>query len=120
MAKRQCHITEEKQAKGGVDMILADFSMYPLGKGESVSEYVARTLKIIDGSGLPYKLGPMGTTIEGEWDQVMSVITKCYEDLHRDCPRIECTIRIDAREGTGRLEKKIESVQAKVGRKLRT
>ena len=62
----------------------------------------------------------MGTTLEGEWDQVMGVIRKCYEDLRRDCHRIECTIRIDAREGRGRLEKKIESVEAKVGKKLKT
>ena len=101
-------------------MILADFSMYPLGKGESVSDYVARSLKIIDASGLPYKLGPMGTTLEGEWDQVMGVIRQCYDAMHSDCPRIECTIRIDAREGSGRLRKKIESVEKKAGKKLKT
>jgi len=102
-------------------MVLADFSMFPLGRGESVSEYVARSLEIIDESGLPYRLGPMGTTVEGEWDDVMGVIGKCYDAMSADCGRIECVIRIDARRGaSGCIEKKIESVEKKVGRKLRT
>ena len=40
--------------------------MSPLDKGESLSQYVARSLDIIDKSGLPYQLTPMGTIIEGE------------------------------------------------------
>lgn len=100
-------------------MILAEFSMFPLDKGESVSRYVARSLEIIDASGLPYKLGAMGTTIEGEWDEVMGIIKKCYEKMRSDCHRVECSIKIDAREGAcGRITKKIESVEQKVGKKL--
>lgn len=102
-------------------MILADFSMFPLDKGESVSDYVARSLEIIDRSGLPYKLGAMGTTVEGEWHEVMALIGSCYEAMRKDCHRIECAIKIDAREGaSGRLEKKVRTVEEKVGRKLKT
>ena len=102
-------------------MVLAEFSMYPLDKGESLSAYVARSLDIIDKSGLPYKLGPMGTTVEGDWDEVMALIKKCYDRMREDCRRIECGIKIDSREGAeGRLTKKVESVEKKVGRKLKT
>jgi len=49
--------------------------MTPLGKGESVSQYVARVVDVVDKSGLPYVLTPMGTIIEGEsWDEVMDVL----------------------------------------------
>jgi uncharacterized protein YqgV (UPF0045/DUF77 family) len=34
-------------------MVLLEFSMAPAGKGESVSEYVARILDVIDKSGVP-------------------------------------------------------------------
>ena len=51
--------------------VVLEFSMTPLGKGESVSKYVARSLDIIDRSKIPYCLGPMGTCLEGEWDAVM-------------------------------------------------
>ncbi len=102
-------------------MVLLEFSMSPLTKGESVSPYVARSLDIIDRSGLPYQLTPMGTIIEGEWEQVMGVVTACFEAMKADCPRIGTNIKIDYRAGpAGRLTSKVASVQEKVGRKLST
>lgn len=100
---------------------LLEFSMFPIGKGESLSEYVARSLEIIEASGLPYRLNAMGTIIEGEWPEVLAVVQKCADRMAADCDRVACTIKVDWRRGqTGRLDAKIESVQARVGRKLRT
>ena len=100
-------------------MVLLEFSMYPTDKGESVSDYVGRSLEIIDDSGLPYRLGPMGTTLEGEWDQVMGVVTKCYEAMAADCGRIACQIKIDARRAPGgRLQGKVDTLKKKTGRDL--
>jgi len=100
-------------------MVLLEFSMTPLGKGESVGKYVARSLDIIDRSGIDYKLGPMGTVLEGEWEDVIRVVKKCYECMRKDCNRISVTIKIDAREGAkGRLQSKVHSVQKRVGRML--
>ena len=39
-------------------VILLEFSMTPLSKGKSVSKYVARSLDIIDKSGLDYRMNP--------------------------------------------------------------
>ncbi len=47
-------------------MMLLEFSMSPLGKGDSVSEYVARSLEIVEQSGLDYRLHAMGRILEGE------------------------------------------------------
>jgi len=92
-----------------------------MDKGESVGHYVARLLDVIDRSGLPYKLGPLGTCIEGDYDAVMAVIKQCHEALAADCNRIACTIKMDWRKGTqGAMEKKMKSVEQKVGRKLKT
>jgi uncharacterized protein (TIGR00106 family) len=78
-------------------------------------------LDIVDRSGLPYKLGPLGTCIEGEWPEVMAVIQKCYEALAADCNRIACTVKMDYRKGhAGAIDAKVESVEKKLGRKLRT
>lgn len=100
-------------------MVLLEFSMTPLGAGESVSPYVARSLEIIDASGLDYRLHAMGTVIEGEWDEVFAVVTKCYEAMAADCDRVTCSIKIDARKGaSGRLVSKVKSVEQKVGRPL--
>ena len=102
-------------------MVLLEFSMSPMDKGESVSDYVSRSLEIISGSGVEYRLNPMGTVLEGEWEEVMSVVKECYETMRSDCKRITCSVKIDYREGKyGRLESKMASVENKLGKKLKT
>lgn len=102
-------------------MVLLEFSMTPMSQGESVSRYVARSLDIIDKSGLPYQLTPMGTIIEGEWAEVMAVVGACFEAMRADCGRISASIKIDYRAGTAhRMQSKIDAVEARLGRKLST
>jgi len=93
--------------------------MSPLDKGESLSKYVSRSLDIIDKSGLPYRLNPMGTVIEGEWDEVFAVIKECYDRMSEDCGRISVNIKADCRKGAGgRIEGKMKSVERRLGRSL--
>jgi len=102
-------------------MVLLEFSMTPLAKGESVSAYVARSIDIVDRSGLPYQLTPMGTIIEGEWADVMAVVTACFEAMRADCDRVSTQVRIDYRKGpAGRLKAKVASIETRLGRKLST
>ena len=99
--------------------LLVEFSMSPMDKGVSVSNYVAQNLEIVVNSGIPYRLGPMGTCLEGDWDDVMAVIEKCYRTMAEDCERISCSIKIDARAGeTGRLTSKTSKIEEILGRKL--
>jgi uncharacterized protein (TIGR00106 family) len=102
-------------------MVLLEFSMSPLGKGESVGKYVSRSLDIIDKSGVDYRLNPMGTVLEGEWEDVMDVVRQCYERMREDCNRVSCTIKIDYRKDhKGRLAGKTASVEKRLKRKLKT
>jgi uncharacterized protein (TIGR00106 family) len=99
--------------------MLLEFSMTPLGKGESVSKHVARSLDIIDKSGLPYRLHAMGTVLEGDWDECFGVVKKCLDRMSRDCGRVSVAIKIDWRRGAkNRLEGKIASVERRLGRKV--
>ena len=101
-------------------MVLLEFSMSPLGKGESVSKYVSRSLDIVDKSGIPYRLNPMGTVLEGEWDEVFAVVRKCYERMKRDCNRVSCSIKVDYRKGySGRLVSKVTSVEKTLKRAIK-
>lgn len=102
-------------------MVLLEFSMSPLGKGESVGRYVARSLEIVDKSGVDYRLNPMGTVLEGDWDDVFEVVKQCFERMRKDCNRISCSIKVDYRKGAqGRLRAKVASVEKRLGRTLRT
>lgn len=90
---------------------LIDFSIFPVDKGESVSPYVARVVTIIKGSGLQYKIGPMGTAIEGEWEELMAMVTRCLKELKKDCGRIYMSVKVDYREvGSNRIVSKVKSV----------
>jgi uncharacterized protein (TIGR00106 family) len=94
---------------------LIDLAIFPLDKGGSVSLYVSRAVRIIRDSGLSYKLGPMSTSIEGEWDEVMAAVNRCFHELAKDCDRIYLTIKVDYRKGTkGRITGKVKSVEEKL------
>lgn len=95
--------------------VIIDFSIFPMDKGgQSLSSYVARALDIIDKSGLEYRLGPMGTAIEGEWNEVMGVVDACYKALEPESDRIYINIKVDAKKGRTRgLAGKVDSVKEK-------
>lgn len=101
-------------------MVLMEFSLFPLDKGVSLSHYVARSLRIVEQSGLDYRLTAMGTIVEGELPQVLDVMKKCLEAMASDCDRVSCSAKLDYRSGDQRrLEAKVQSVEAKVGHTLR-
>ena len=101
---------------------LVEFSIFPTEKTQSKSEFVARVLNIIDRSGLEYQFTPMGTIIEAQTvEEALAVINDAYVELQKDCGRVYSSIKIDWREGpVGRLNKKVGSVEAKLGRKLKS
>ena len=95
--------------------VIVDLSIFPMDKqGTGLSPYVARVLDVIKESGLPHQLGPMGTAIEGEWEEVMGVVDRCYRALEGDCDRIYLSIKADIRRGrAGGLDAKVASVREK-------
>ena len=102
-------------------MTIAEFSITPIGEGVSVGEYVARSVDIVDRSGLPYRLNPMGTVIEGSLDEVLALIARCHKAVMEDCERVSTIVKIDDRKGASRqLEAKVAGVERRLGRKIRT
>lgn len=102
--------------------MLAEFEIVPIGsKTPSVSRMLASVAKLIDQSGLDYRVGPMGTTVEGEWDRVMQLAKQCHEAMLTEADRVMTTIRIDDRKDAPgpRLSQKVASLEAKVGKPLK-
>src|SRR5690349_15148028 len=98
-------------------MVVLEFSVSPLGAGESVSAEVARCLEIVEQSGLDYQLHAMGTLIEGELVDVLAVLHKCIELVATEHSRVTCTAKFDLRSGhSGRLQSKVASVERQLGR----
>ncbi len=101
-------------------MTLMEFSMIPLDKGPSFSEYVSKVLTIVDESRLDYRLNPMGTVVEGEWDDLLDLLTRCFRTIEKESDRISLQVKFDYRRGvSGALESKIRSVEAKAERSFK-
>jgi len=84
--------------------MVASFSIVPVGVGEELRDHIARILKVIDESGLPYRIGAMQTTVEGNTDEVMALILKCHAIALENANRVLTHIAIDDRKGAaGRL-----------------
>ena len=95
--------------------VIIEFSIFPMDKGESLSPYVARALKMIQNSGLPYEMNPMGTCVEGKWSEVMALVDQCFQELEKDCSRINLSLKADYRKGlSGRMKSKVASVKEKL------
>ena len=102
--------------------VLLELAMFPTDKGVSVSSYVARIIAMFDRKDLNYRLTPMGTVIEtDDLETGLKAIADAYRELEPDCGRVYATVKLDIRKGKGgRLTRKIESVESKMGKKART
>lgn len=103
--------------------MLAELEVVPIGTNSpSISQLLAQVARLIDQSGLDYRVGPMGTVIEGDWDRIMQLAKQCHQAMLQTSNRVMTTIRIDDRTdkpGAGRLTQKVQSLEAKVGKPLR-
>ena len=100
--------------------MLVELSIVPIGGDIHLSDELAEALKIIDVSGLPYQLTPTGTCIEGEWEEVMSVVRQCHTRIRERSPHVMTWIKIEDDEGeTNKLNRNIVSVEEKAGRRLK-
>lgn len=97
--------------------VLMEFAMFPTDKGDSVSAYVSRVIKMIRETAPDYRLTAMGTIIETEnLDEALEIVKKAHAILDENSGRIYSTIKLDIRKGhSNRLEGKISSVEDKIG-----
>ncbi|MAF86155.1 MAG: hypothetical protein CL875_06775 [Dehalococcoidales bacterium] len=101
-------------------MAIAEVSIIPLGtKTPSVSEYVARTCRVLqEDKNIKYELTSMGTIIEGDLEEVLRVIKNMHEaTFDEDIMRVVTTVKIDdRRDKTVSMKGKLESVLKKLER----
>ena len=97
--------------------MLLELSVIPLARGRSISADLADLMKLIDASGLDYRLTAAGTIIEGTWDQVMGIAKKCHSEMRKKTERVITLMKVDDyAERSGRLTAAVESVEKKMGR----
>lgn len=93
--------------------MLAAFSITPLGVGDSVSAEVAEAVRLVRESGLANETNSMFTNVEGDWDEVMSLIGRCVAKVGEAAPRVSVVVKIDYRPGAeNAMETKVSSLEA--------
>ncbi|KAF2154648.1 cell wall biogenesis protein-like protein Ecm15, partial [Myriangium duriaei CBS 260.36] len=87
-----------------------DFCLIPLGTPTaSVSQEIAHVQRLLARSGLKYEMHSAGTTVEGAWSDVMTLIGRAHGMLHqRGIVRIQSDIRVGSRTD------KVQGMQDKV------
>ena len=99
-------------------MAIAEISIVPLGtKTPSVSQYVARAVKVLEKQkDIGYEITAMGTIIEGDLDRVLAVARKMHEETFGDgVSRVVTTVKIDDRRDKAQSMKgKVDSIKKKL------
>ncbi len=97
-------------------MALLEFSITPVGSGESLAAHVAKAVAVVESSGLDYRLHAMGTVVEGDVGQLLDVLRRAIDAVAADCDRVSVAAKIDVRKGhAGSLTAKVASVEKQLG-----
>jgi uncharacterized protein (TIGR00106 family) len=99
-------------------MAIAEISIVPLGtKTPSVSQYVARAVKVLEREkDIKYELTAMGTIVEGDLDRILAVVGKMHGGTFGDgVARVLTTVKIDDRRDKAQsMEEKKDSLKKKL------
>jgi uncharacterized protein (TIGR00106 family) len=99
-------------------MAIAEISIVPLGtKTPSVSQYVARAIKVLEKEkDIKYELTAMGTIVEGDLDRILAVVRKMHEETFGDgVARVLTTVKIDDRRDKAQgMKEKVDSLKRKL------
>jgi len=92
-------------------------SVTPIGTGSpSVGEYVVEAVRVIERSGLPYRLNAMHTEVEGELEALLRLIPQIHQACFaRGARRISTVVKIDdRRDAPSSIEGKVRSVTERI------
>jgi uncharacterized protein (TIGR00106 family) len=99
-------------------MAIAEISVVPLGtKTTSVSQYVARAVKVLEQEkDIKYEMTAMGTIIEGDLDKILAAVKKMHEGTFGEgVVRVVTTIKIDDRRDKAQgMKEKVDSLKKKL------
>jgi len=92
-------------------MIVADFSLVPMGTGTSAGKYIRAVYEMLEESGIKFVPGPNSTSLEAKtFEEIFDVIRRSNEKLKEmGVQRVITSVDIDYR-----LDKEI-SIESKLG-----
>lgn len=88
-------------------IVNVELQVLPRVEEKRLYDVVDEVIKYIDSCGVKYEVGPMGTTMEGEFDELMNIVKKAQDICVREgASRILSVVKIDYKpEGVTMNEK---------------
>lgn len=98
--------------------MLAEFSIYPMNTNH-ISKDLAKVAETLEKTGLKFRLGPMGTCIEGELGEVLAAVQRCHEVVTSNNERVITTITLDDhKDKSHHLQEMVSRVEKHLGHEL--
>ena len=95
-------------------MVVAEFSVTPV-VGDELRPYVDAAVDEVKKSGLKYEVEAMGTTLEGQLDEILRVVVKAHNAVKAmGAGRVLTEIKIDDRTPEVTIEQEVEGYRASV------
>ena len=95
-------------------MVIAEITITPV-VGGALRPYIDAAVDVVRKSGLNYEVEAMGTTIEGELDQVLEVVRKAHEAVRqKGADRVLTEVKIDDRAGGVTMNEELEDYRSSV------
>jgi uncharacterized protein YqgV (UPF0045/DUF77 family) len=80
---------------------------------------VAKAVKVIEKSGLEYRITAMGTILKvNSFEELGKLVDEIIKSLRDDCPRVYIVVKADERFRDVEIDYKVKSVEDKLGRSL--
>lgn len=92
--------------------MIGELRVTPVGSHEDFARIVAEIVRVVSETDLQYRVEAMGTSVEGELDEILDLVRRCHQEVRKHGERALIELSIDDRAGgEGELVKSIQRVR---------
>jgi uncharacterized protein (TIGR00106 family) len=92
--------------------MVAELRITPVGSRDDFAHVIAGVVRVVAESDLQYRVHAMGTTLEGELDEILAVLRRCHAEVRKHSDRALIELSIDDRAGEeGELVRSLEHLR---------
>ena len=92
--------------------MLAELRITPLSPEADFARHVATVVEVLAETRLHYQVHAMGTTLEGELDEILNLVRRCHSALRKHTNRVLIELSIDDRASKeGELVRSMERLR---------
>jgi uncharacterized protein (TIGR00106 family) len=92
--------------------MLAELRITPLAPEADFARHVATVVEVLATTRLHYQVHAMGTTLEGELEEILDLVRRCHGGLRKHASRVLIELSIDDRAGKeGELVRSMERLR---------